>query len=354
MKRGTPEHPKTLRLGRKLARAIGVDVAIGRHLAVSVLERLWHWVARSAPDGDLSPLDPDDLADVLAWPGDGNELVSALVDAGFLDRLGEQLLVHGWSEHCDDAVHLFLARARRRFSDGTIPRLTRLSKEDREALQAFYTAQEKEKRTDSARNAHRKRTKERTASASASASASALPLEEEEKRRPDVSPPKPADAAPAGTAKRGTTDPPERLTDEQRRSLDRWCAEKHPSKLPRVRDLEEACLDYFRSRGKRHRDWLATVRTWVRNERASPAAGVSGVAQRAQERAELLANNAREAIRNAEERERQRKAERQSREDRRSDPDVRRLRADADYEPPGDVRRNDPPVLALAARGGDS
>lgn len=61
--------------------------------------------------------------------------------------------------------------------------------------------------------------------------------------------------------------PPERLTDEERAELRRWAAEKQRWALNRLLDLEEACLDHFRAKPpKEERNWLATVRNWVRNQ----------------------------------------------------------------------------------------
>ena len=88
---------------------------------------------------------------------------------------------------------------------------------------------------------------------------------------------------------RGKTDPPNCLTDEQRAALASWAQGKPPddpiSRL-KSRDLlrlEETCLDWFRAHGRRHKDWLATVRTWIRKEfadRAGAAASGSGTADR--------------------------------------------------------------------------
>lgn len=83
---------------------------------------------------------------------------------------------------------------------------------------------------------------------------------------------------PKRASKQPKTSAPERLTDEQRGSLAVWCATDtdtwaaRPDLVPRLPALEAACLDYHRSRGNTHADWLATCRTWVRNE-ASGAFG---------------------------------------------------------------------------------
>lgn len=59
---------------------------------------------------------------------------------------------------------------------------------------------------------------------------------------------------------------PDALSEEQRTRLREWLAKSHPRLLRRALELEEACLDHHRGRGNLMADWLACVRTWVRNE----------------------------------------------------------------------------------------
>lgn len=65
----------------------------------------------------------------------------------------------------------------------------------------------------------------------------------------------------------GETLPPERLTDGERFELDAWVTTKPELRWARKHlvDLEEECFDHFRSTGELGRDWLATVRVWIRN-----------------------------------------------------------------------------------------
>jgi hypothetical protein len=82
------QNHKTARLARYLdctrAAAIG-------HLVV-----LWSWATVHAPDGDLSHLEPEDVATVSDWHGDLEAFLPALVKAGFVD---ESLTLHDWEEH---------------------------------------------------------------------------------------------------------------------------------------------------------------------------------------------------------------------------------------------------------------
>lgn len=146
---------------------------------------------------------------------------------------------------------------------------------------------------------------------------------------------------------RGPTDPPERLTDEQRGALRAWCGEKRPDLVASIDDIEEACLDYFRSRGKRHRDWLATVRTWVRKTDAPRLRSPAG---RQEQRAAQMADNVRHALALSEERERAKQREREGGEARQLDADVRDLRPGGERAPARGVHGHAGPLLAIAAQ----
>ena len=91
------EHPKT----RKLARTLGVNVAE----AIGHLHCLWWWSMDYAPDGDLTDIDIDVIADAADWSGDPQVLIDALVGAtktrdgyGFLDSDGG-LRIHDHREY---------------------------------------------------------------------------------------------------------------------------------------------------------------------------------------------------------------------------------------------------------------
>lgn len=123
-KRGVGDHPKTL----ELAEQLGIPVCY----AVGVLELFWHWVAKQKPHGDLSEVKPAAIAHGIRFPGTGIELVEALTVAGFIDRSGERVLVHDWSEHADNAVHAYLKKRNEKFADGRPPFARNRPVEERE------------------------------------------------------------------------------------------------------------------------------------------------------------------------------------------------------------------------------
>lgn len=109
MKRGTPDHPKTLALMEALA--------CPRPMAVGVLELLWHFTARYAPQGDIGRWSDANIAAGVCWPGDPAALVLALVRAGWLDESPKhRLVVHDWHDHADDAAKKHIQRNNLQFA----------------------------------------------------------------------------------------------------------------------------------------------------------------------------------------------------------------------------------------------
>lgn len=90
------EHRKFLRLRSFLE--------LDEGQALKVLHRLWALTFKQAPSGDLSDFQSSEIAFACDWFTDhnqgpaGEDLVSALVRAGFLDRRKGSLLVHNWEE----------------------------------------------------------------------------------------------------------------------------------------------------------------------------------------------------------------------------------------------------------------
>lgn len=141
MKRGATDHPKMADLARRL----GVPL----YVAVGVMECLWHWAAKYAPGGDVGKWGSDGIAEGIKWDRPADELVAALVASRFLDDTPEYgLVIHDWPEHADDAVHLSMARAGRVFWDGSVPRMSRLGRNERAACEQKYARHTHDVRTE--------------------------------------------------------------------------------------------------------------------------------------------------------------------------------------------------------------
>lgn len=168
MKAGTPDHPKIIHLSNLLD--------IPRYAAVGILETLWHWTAKYAIAGNIGRYDDDMIAHAIGWQGDAAELVSALVESQWLDKNDEhRLIVHDWPDHCEDSVHMKLARRFELFADGTMPRLNRFNKSERTQIETQYSNAHGA-HTARTQQAHETRTALAEANALAEAEAEAMPL----------------------------------------------------------------------------------------------------------------------------------------------------------------------------------
>lgn len=170
MKRGTIDHPKMDEL------RLALDLP--KWGAPGLLETLWHWAAEYCPEGDIGRYSAQTIARAIGWDeADADRLIEALVDTGWVDALPDEepteepvrtpcarrahvvrrLVIHDWSTHAEDYVHLRLARSGRVFADGTMPKLTRLNATERRKIKRTY-ADSKSVRTACAQRAHVKRT----------------------------------------------------------------------------------------------------------------------------------------------------------------------------------------------------
>ena len=85
---------QTLPSHRKI-KALKRELKIKTPQAVGHMVMLWLWAVDNAPDGDLSGIDPDDIAEAAEWPKDGKAFVDAMIRAGFLD---EDMRLHDWGD----------------------------------------------------------------------------------------------------------------------------------------------------------------------------------------------------------------------------------------------------------------
>jgi hypothetical protein len=158
---------------------------IPRYSAIGILECLWQFTKARASRGDIGKVSDEVIATAVFWiPESGHmaepdreaaahRLIEALVGARFLDAdNAHRLLIHAWPEHCEDSVHMSLARSGQLFADGTFPKLGRMNDDDKlRIVQGFkdkgveipvwvkrLVRGKKKPRTPNARRAHTKRT----------------------------------------------------------------------------------------------------------------------------------------------------------------------------------------------------
>lgn len=103
MKTGGPDHPKIF----AAASALGIT----RRDMVGLLELLWQWTARYAPQGDIGRYQNEAIAAAVDWTADANILISRLLACRWLDSdETHRILIHDWADHAPDYVRKSLRR----------------------------------------------------------------------------------------------------------------------------------------------------------------------------------------------------------------------------------------------------
>jgi hypothetical protein len=77
---------------------------LSRWQTVGLLETLWLFAQHHAYDGDLTRFSPKMIAAWFGWVDEPELLIDALVEAGWIDRGEERLVVHDWAEHAPNWV----------------------------------------------------------------------------------------------------------------------------------------------------------------------------------------------------------------------------------------------------------
>lgn len=136
MKRETTTLVKFL----NLQRILGLE----KWQAVGLLQSIWDFAAINCKAGDIGRFSNDEIALGIGYSGDANLMIQGLVDSHWIDTNDNaRLIIHHWNDHCEDYVHLSLARAKECFANGSPPKLTRLSGNERKELESFYSVRKK-------------------------------------------------------------------------------------------------------------------------------------------------------------------------------------------------------------------
>jgi len=107
-------HRKT----RKAAKLLGIP----KVYVVGHITALWCWCLDNAPDGDLSHIDQDIIADISEYPGDALLYCNTLQDAGFIDNEGDCLFIHDWDEYAGRLIERRKSDTERKRKDRDIRR----------------------------------------------------------------------------------------------------------------------------------------------------------------------------------------------------------------------------------------
>lgn len=89
-----------------LALRLKIPAKYGIATANGIMERLWHYAAKYAPQGDIGKAPDAFIAEACGWPAkDAAALIRALCESKWLDVCEKRrLIVHDWAEHADESV----------------------------------------------------------------------------------------------------------------------------------------------------------------------------------------------------------------------------------------------------------
>ncbi|MCC7334416.1 MAG: hypothetical protein IT422_04950 [Pirellulaceae bacterium] len=103
MKRDALSHPKMLDLASRLD--------CSRAQAIGIMTLLFDFAATYAPQGDVGKHRNGAIARACDWNEDACAFVSSLVESGWLDEsAAHRLVIHDWSDHCEQWVRLKLQK----------------------------------------------------------------------------------------------------------------------------------------------------------------------------------------------------------------------------------------------------
>lgn len=132
MKRGTPDHPKTVMLAMELEKVYAAhrkrNSFGGKSEAVGLLEVLWDWCSKYAIQGDLGKWPDDVIASGIGWIWSGKELIDALIQSRWIDKAPApyRLVIHDIKDHATNSWRQNLERAGLTWWDGSDPRKYKL------------------------------------------------------------------------------------------------------------------------------------------------------------------------------------------------------------------------------------
>lgn len=86
--------------GHRRTRRVKSILEIDTPTAVGHMCLLWLWALDNAENGSIGGMLNQEIADVCEYKGDADAFIEALVEAGFLTRTENDLLIHDWADYC--------------------------------------------------------------------------------------------------------------------------------------------------------------------------------------------------------------------------------------------------------------
>jgi hypothetical protein len=112
--RAVPDHPKFAELQARLS--------LPKYAALGLLESIWHFTGRYAPQGNIGKYSDQAIESWLGWNGEPGTVIPALTGAGWIDENADyRLITHDWHRHADNATRLALKRNQTTFCIHGVP-----------------------------------------------------------------------------------------------------------------------------------------------------------------------------------------------------------------------------------------
>ena len=110
MKEGVENSVKFKKLKRRLR--------LPEWQVIGLLESIWKLCRTSAQAGDIGRFDNEDIAASIEYQDDADELITVLIECGWLDEDAEfRLIVHDWSDHVPSYMKGNFAKHGKLFAD---------------------------------------------------------------------------------------------------------------------------------------------------------------------------------------------------------------------------------------------
>ncbi len=73
----------------------------------------WLWALDNIPDGELDGISPRMIARAAQWEGEPEDFMNALIEAGFIDKTDDGLIIHDWYDYAGKLVERRIAERER-------------------------------------------------------------------------------------------------------------------------------------------------------------------------------------------------------------------------------------------------
>jgi len=73
----------------------------------------WLWALDNVPDGELDGISPRMIARAAQWEGEPEDFMNALIEAGFIDKTDDGLIIHDWYDYAGKLVERRIAERER-------------------------------------------------------------------------------------------------------------------------------------------------------------------------------------------------------------------------------------------------